>query len=187
MSRDVNSSALAKAQSDAVTAVTMVELRFSSGTLYANNSAINISYGGQTWLGVGKLGAIAEVDENTDLAMSNLTLSLVGTDSTLMSVALNEDYRNREAIIYVGFLDADDQVVGAPAVVFRGRMDSMGAEIGKQVSISLSIVNRLADWERSRNGRYTNEEQQKLYSGDKGLEFMVQAVEKEIFWGRNEP
>jgi hypothetical protein len=66
-------------------------------------------------------------------------------------------------------------------------MDSMGAEIGKQVSISLSIVNRLADWERSRNGRYTNEEQQKLYSGDKGLEFMVQAVEKEIFWGRNEP
>jgi hypothetical protein len=187
MTRDVHTNALAAAASEAVTAVTLVELQFGAGTLYANNSPVNIPYGGNTYLGVGKLGAIAEIEESTDTAASTMTLSLVGIDTTLVSAALNEDYKNREAIISTAFLNAQDAVLGAPAVVFRGRMDSMALEIGDVANISLSIVNRLSDWERTRNGRYTNEEQQSNYPGDKGLEFMVQAVEKELFWGREDP
>ena len=187
MTRDVHSSALSAAAGEAVSAVTFVELQFSSGTLYANNSPLNIPFGGNTYLGVGKLGAIAEIEESTDTAASTMTLGLVGIDTTLVSASLNEDYKNREAIISVAFLGTQDEVLGAPAVVFRGRMDSMSVEIGDVANIQLSIVNRLADWERTRNGRYTNEEQQKNYPGDKGLEFMVQATEKEIYWGREDP
>lgn len=187
MTRDVNSTAYTAASGETVSAVTFVELQFASGTLYANNSAQNIPYGGNTYLGVGKLGAIAEVEESTDTAASTMTLGLVGIDTTLVSATLNEDYKNREAIISVAFLNTNDAVIGAPAVIFRGRMDSMAIEIGDTATISLSIVNRLADWERTRNGRYTNEEQQNRYPGDKGLEFMVQAVEKEVFWGRADP
>lgn len=187
MTRDVHTNALAAAAAEAVTAVTFVELQFSSGTLYANNSPLNIAYGGNTYLGVGKIGHVAEIEESTDTAASSITLALVGIDTALVSAALNEDYKNQEAIISVAFLDTQDEVLGAPAVVFRGRMDSMSMEVGDEAQISVSIVNRLSDWERTRNGRYTNEEQQKNYPGDKGLEFVVQAVEKELFWGREDP
>lgn len=187
MVRDVNSAVLTAAASDTPTAVTFVKLEFASGTLFANNSAVNISYGGDTYLGVGSLGAMNEVEESADTAASMMSLSLNGIDTAILSAALTEDYRNRSATIYVAFLDASDAVIGAPAIVFRGRMDSMSAEVGDGTNITLQVVNRLADWERTRNGRYTNEEQQKLYSGDKGLEFVVQAVEKEIYWGREDP
>lgn len=187
MSRGLTSTEQAQATAESLTAVTLVKLEFGSGTLYANNSAVNISYDGQTWLGAGKLGAIAEVSESTDLAASNITLTLVGTDTTLMSAALNEDYRNRDATMYLAFLNNNNGVIGTPSIIYRGKMDGMAAKIGEEVTISLTVVNRLADWERTRNGRYTNEEQQNKYSGDKGLEFTVQAVEKQIYWGRNEP
>lgn len=187
MVRDVNSAVLTAAASDSPTAVTFVKLEFGSGTLFANNSSVNISYGGDTYLGVGKLGAMNEVEESADTAASMMSLSLNGIDTTTLSAALTEDYRNRPATIYVAFLDASDAVIGVPAIVFRGRMDSMSVEVGDTTNITLQIVNRLVDWERTRNGRYTNEEQQKLYPGDKGLEFVVQAVEKEIYWGREDP
>lgn len=187
MTRNVHASALAQTQLENLTAVTFVTLEFASGTLYANSSPINIPYSGNTYLGVGKLGAIAAVQESTELALSNMNLTLVGVDTTLLTAALTEDYRDRDATVEVAFLNSSNAVVGQPAVVFKGRMDSMGVSVGKEQSISLTVINRLADWERTRNGRYTNEEQQKLYPGDKGLEFVVQSVEKQIYWGRNEP
>ena len=49
--------------------------------------------------------------------------------------------------------------------------------------IELDIENRLVDWERPKISRFTNEEQQNLYSGDKGLEFVDSVAEKELFWG----
>jgi len=187
VTRNVHSSALAQTQLENLTAVTFVTLEFESGTLYANSSPINILYGGNNYLGVGKLGGIAAVQESAELALSNMNLTLVGVDTTLLSAALNEEYRDRDATVEVAFLDSSNAVIGQPTVVFKGRMDSMGVNVGKEQSITLTVINRLADWERTRNGRYTNEEQQKLYPGDKSLEFVVQSVEKQIFWGRNEP
>ena len=49
--------------------------------------------------------------------------------------------------------------------------------------LKLDIENRLIDWERPRISRFTNEEQQNLFSGDKGLEFVDSVAEKELFWG----
>jgi hypothetical protein len=37
--------------------------------------------------------------------------------------------------------------------------------------------------ERQRISRYTNNDQLKKFSGDVGLEFVQQLVEKELFWG----
>lgn len=187
MTRDLTTTVEAEIVKEQVTALHLVECEFSSGTLYANTSAINIVYNGNTYLGVGKLGAISDTGEETDLSSSSLKLQLVGVDSSLVSAALNETFKNREATIFVAFLDANDSLVGTPAIIFRGRMDSMDMSMGDEAVIAVNVVSRLADWERTRRGRYTNEDQQDNYTGDKGLEFCVKAVEKQIFWGRNDP
>jgi hypothetical protein len=44
--------------------------------------------------------------------------------------------------------------------------------------------NRLADLERPRVRRYNSGDQQLLFSGDKGLEFVEQMVDTSIVWGR---
>jgi len=187
MTRNLPSAVQAETVKEQVTALHLVECEFSGGTLYANTSAINIVYNGNTYLGVGKLGAISDTGEETDISASSIKLQLVGIDTSLVSAALNETFKNRQATIFVAFLDNNDSLVGTPTIIFRGRMESMDMSMGEEAVIAINVISRLADWERTRRGRYTNEDQQDVYTGDKGLEFCVKAVEKQIFWGRNDP
>ena len=59
----------------------------------------------------------------------------------------------------------------------------MAISLSDTATIELDIENRLVDWERPRISRFTNEEQQNLFSGDKGLEFVDSVAEKELFLG----
>jgi hypothetical protein len=47
----------------------------------------------------------------------------------------------------------------------------------------MTAESRLMDFKRVREIRYTDEEQQNLFSGDVGLEFVNDIQEKPIFWG----
>ena len=86
--------------------------------------------------------------------------------------------------MYLGFLDANYALVADPFVAFKGRMDSMDIELGKTASIQIGIESRLVDWDKARIRRYTNEDQQNYFAGDKGLEFMSEMVDKQLVWGR---
>ena len=64
-------------------------------------------------------------------------------------------------------------------------MDTMGIEdTGDTANISLTAESRLIDLERSRERRYTSEDQKIDYPNDKGLEFIADLQDKEIVWGR---
>ena len=84
--------------------------------------------------------------------------------------------------MFLAFLDDDYQIIEDPMLAFRGRIDTQDISLGKEANIAVNIESRLIDWERPRVRRYTNEDQQDLHSGDKGLEFVSQMVEKEITW-----
>ena len=187
MTRTIHTNTLAKVDDEQVTMINMVQCNFASGTFYANSTAQSIVYDSNTYLGVGKIGAISEVEENTDVSAHQINLTLTGLDTTLMSESLNQNYRNRSAIIMVAFLDSSDAVVGEPVTIFSGIMDSVQVTVGETCTISLKVISRLQDWERTRFGRYTNEEQQELFAGDKGFEFLNQTIEKTIYWGRTPP
>jgi hypothetical protein len=49
-------------------------------------------------------------------------------------------------------------------------------------SVTVRLENRLADWERPRLRRYTDEDQQRAHPGDKGFEFVTSTVDKDIVW-----
>jgi hypothetical protein len=64
-------------------------------------------------------------------------------------------------------------------------MDTMGIEdSGDTANIGLTAESRLIDLERSRERRYTSEDQKIDYPNDKGLEFIADLQDKEIVWGR---
>ena len=83
----------------------------------------------------------------------------------------------------LGFLNSNYALVDDPFIIFVGKVDTMAISLSDTATIELDIENRLIDWERPRVSRFTNEEQQNLYSGDKGLEFVDSVAEKELFWG----
>lgn len=184
MNRTIDAANITASQAEVVRLVYLAKLEFSSSTVYLNNTAITISYGGNDYLGIGALGSISSIGEGAELKSYNIELTLTGIDPSYIAEALGTGYKNRIATIYLALLDVNHQLIGDPTVAFRGRMDTMYISLDKESAITLSVENELNDWERPRIRRYTQEDQQLFYPGDKAFEFVNQMVEKSILWGR---
>lgn len=143
-----------------------------------------ITYGGTGYLGIGTLGTISPVEETTDLAARGITMQLSGVPTALIAVALSENYQGKACSIMFGALDSSGSLVSSPITVFSGRMDVMSInDDGQNATIGMTAENKLVDFRRPREVRYTDEEQKNLYPLDKGLEFVNSIQEKEIYWG----
>jgi hypothetical protein len=150
-----------------------------------------ITVGGTGYLGMGTLGTISPIAETTDLAARGITMQLSGVPTALIAVALAENYQGKECSVLFGALDASGALVSSPVTIFAGRMDVMSiSDDGQNASIGMSAENKLVDFRRPREVRYTHEEQQNLYppgpsttTGDLGLEFVTSIQEKQIYWG----
>ncbi|TVO70913.1 hypothetical protein FHP88_15780 [Sedimenticola selenatireducens] len=167
---------------DNIPLVIFVELDFASATSRVHSGVGNLQWNGHTWMGAGAVGEISEIQEGDELQSNDIQMVLNGVDPAMMATAMSEDYQGRPAKIWLGILDNDHQMLGEPIGPFGGLMDTMDGEIGKEGRIVLTVKNRLADWERPRIRRYTNEDQQAEFPGDLGMEFVSQMVEKELVW-----
>lgn len=181
MSRGLTVSAAAIVSSEIPRRTVAVSLDFPSGFVRVNGSPNDLTIGGETYIGVGGLGGISPVEESAELRSYELTLSLSGVPRDAVALAMTDAYQGRAGVVWEVPLDDAWQPAG-PFVVFRGRMDQMTISLGDTATVSITLRNRLADWERPRALRYTDEDQKRLYPGDRGLEFVPATAEKEIVW-----
>jgi hypothetical protein len=102
-----------------------------------------------------------------------------------IALALTEDYQGRECTVLFGALSTTaGTLISSPVTVFQGRMDVMQiSDNGQSADITMTAENRLVDFKRPREVRYTHEEQATLFPGDLGLEFVTAIQEKSIYWG----
>lgn len=145
----------------------------------------NLVYNSTTYLGLGTLGTISQVEETTDLAARGITMKLSGVPTANVALALTEDYQGKECSILFGALSPTaGTLIASPVTIFSGRMDVMQiTDDGQTAEITMSAESRLMDFKRPRELRYTDEEQQNLFAGDLGLEFVNDIQEKAIYWG----
>lgn len=163
--------------------ILLVELDFQGGPVRAHSGVGDFEWNGNTFTGVGTLGKVSEIEEGKEMQAYGLQLQLSGIPSELLSISLNGGYRGRSASLWVAFLDDNHQLINDPVGPFSGTMNTMDGELGETATITLSVESRLVDWERPRIRRYNDGDQQAVYPGDLGLEFVPQMVEKELIWG----
>jgi hypothetical protein len=146
-----------------------------------------ITVGAVTYQGIGTLGTISPVEETTDLSARGINFQLSGIPSSYVAIALTENYQGKACSVLFGALDATGAIVSSPVTIFAGRMDVMSInDDGQNATIIMSAENKLVDFLRPRETRYTHEEQQNLYPvspPDLGLEFVNAIQEKQIYWG----
>ena len=183
MTRALTTAAANAAQGEVVMCVRAVDLDFASGHVRVNGSPVSIWIDGAEFLGVGALGAISTIEETADLQSSGISLQLAGIPRDAVSLAVTEDYQGRAATVWEVLLDRDTQaVIADPVVVFKGRMDQLTVELGSTATVEVTVEDRATDMDRANLARYTDEDQQRAYSGDRGFEFVAETVEKEIVW-----
>lgn len=184
MAREILPITAAAARALVVRPVLLVRMDFASGVVRATDAPFDVTAAGETYLGLGQLGGVSAVSEGAELQAYAVQLTLSGIPAELVSLALLEAYQGRDIRISLLLLDETHQAVGAPVLLFRGRMDTMEIELGATATITLSVQNRLADWDRPRIRRYTHADQKLDYPDDKGFAFIAQMAEKTIYWGR---
>jgi hypothetical protein len=182
MSRGLAAGNLSAVTGEVVTRTMAVALDFPSGIARWNGSTQDIVIGGQTFLGLGVMGSIGVIEEGAETRAYGLTVSISGVPRDAVALALTQEYQGRAATIWEVQLNANGQPIGTPPLAFRGRMDQMSVTLGDTASVTVRLENRLADWERPRVRRYTDEDQQRAYPGDLGFQFVTATVDKDIVW-----
>ena len=135
---------------------------------------------GDTYLGSGNLLSITGLDEVNDLSAKSITLQLSGVPASLVSLALQEPYQNRECKVYFGTTDTT-----TPIEVFSGLMNVMTIEDSGEASvISLTVESKLIRLEKSSNWRYTEGSQKARYSSDTFFNYVSDLQDKTLVWGR---
>lgn len=181
--RDISAEMAAGAKESKIRSLVLVELVFDSGTLRLNNSLVNIPWNGNIYYGVGDLGDISSVRENTNLESSGITMTLTGIKQEYISIGLGDHIQGRRAQIYEVLLNDDFSVKKDPVPLGPWKMDVLEIVYGKSCTLTLQCESLMAGWNRTKLQRYTHEEQDRQFPGDKGLEFVADMVTRDFNWG----
>jgi hypothetical protein len=86
--------------------------------------------------------------------------------------------------VWIGFFDSAGALIADPYLAFQGRFDVPDIlDAGEQATISARYESRLADLDRPRERRYTDEDQSLDYPTDPGFEFVTRLPDKQVIWG----
>jgi len=185
MSRVLSSNMATEFASDTLSPIVLVKFDFDTLPLYLWSGVGDLDWDSETWTGAGNLMSFGSLEETTEVRAIGTSITLNGLNQSVISAALTEDYQGRTATIWLGAMDESGNVVSDPVIIFGGRMDVMTIEEGAEdVSINITVENRLIDFERTKIRRYTDQDQKIDYPNDKGFEFVAAIQEKEIVWGR---
>lgn len=171
MTRWTSSALEAAAELPTVVPVVFVDLDIVGDRQRLNDSNITINWGGFDWSGVGTYGGIEVVSEGQDLIAQPVRLTLSGVESNLVTDARTTQYQGRDVVIYVGLLNTDTlALIDTPEEVWSGFMDVMRLEADHGVG---RITLTCEHWLRvdPAASRYTDEQQQANYAGDRFFQF----------------
>lgn len=186
MSRSMSADFLAAITSRSIRPAFFVEINFASGPEYLWTGNGTISWNGHSWLGTGSLMAISPIEEGADINARGISFSFSGIDPTILSGVLLEFQVGLPAIVYLGLFDSSSSLIADPIISWSGKTDQPTIEMdGQTASININCENRLVEMNVAVDKRYTNEQQQRDYPGDRGLEFVNSITEVMLYWGRS--
>lgn len=184
MSRALTSGMQTAVAATVVRPALFAALEFDSGTVRMWTGLGSIVWDGNTYLGAGNMCGVAPIQEVADNSAQGTSFTLNGIPSSLLSLALTESYQGRSAKLWLAAFDASNAIIADPYLIFGGRMDTMTIDDGGETgSITLTAENQLIDLNRSRERRYTDQDQKIDYPTDRGLEYIAGLQDKQIVWG----
>ena len=163
----------------------LIDMHFNSGSLYLTSSRMDLEdldSPPTLYTGIGLLGEIGAVEDKTgDIA--NLTLSLSGVDTSVIAIALGEQVRGGPLRMRLAVLSADTKTVLDVLPLWSGHMSTMQlAQQKNSATVKITAEHRGVLFNRPRPLRYTDADQQRLYPGDRCLEYIISQSQKEDVW-----
>lgn len=183
MSRDLSTALVTEVTAPALRPVLLAEFLFDGGAVRLWSGIGDLIAMGNTYTGAGNLLSIDEYVETQKLEAVGLKMTLSGISSSLIAIALAEPYQGRECNIYFGALNSSGVLVSDPYRQFSGQMDVMEInDQGDTCTIQLAAESKLIITSRTKERRYTAEDQKSEYLGDLGFDFVNSLQDADVVW-----
>ncbi len=189
MSRgDITANMQAALEADTVLMVPLVFMDFDGDPTFVWGGLEELIWNAQTWQPVGNLGAISSVTEASDGAVQTISLTLMGLPGTALTHALDVNYLNRTAQLYIGTFDEDFQIIDDAALFFAGPMSAMvPSETLGQASITITVESRESALRVSPLRWRTITDHQREHPGDLFYNYVDDMANKTVYWGQKDP
>jgi hypothetical protein len=183
MTRTLTTAVKNELLTDSLQPITLVYINVGTGFRFTDHYK-DITYDSNTYSASSLFTRLSSVTESSEIEVSNITLSFSGADQTIISLFLSNNYMEKEAEVYKGFLNSSEAVIADPFLLFKGRIESFSIdETINNSNANIVVASHWSDFSKI-EGRKTNTGSQQLhFSTDKGFEFASQTVQ-DIKWGR---
>jgi hypothetical protein len=167
LSRIVSSANATALQQPSAQIAIAVDIDFPSGHVRLHDGCGPLSIGGNAYEGTGKVQLLDKIEESLDVIAKPVSCVLSGVDADLITKARAGGYQGRSITFYLCIFNLDTgALIDTPEIAWEGRMDSISIRLAQgEASITLNCEHRLR--REPRIARYTNQDQQLAYSGDR--------------------
>lgn len=145
----------------------------------------NLSYGGQTWTGVGILGRISGAVRSSDLSINEVTFELRGVPPTATQM-LSGMVRNRSAKVWRGAIaPRGTQKIVDDAPVIDALLDYQTLSVDpKAGTATIRLVGQQGFYtlDRAQDLAWSDQQQVSEFEGDTGLSLLHTLVNRESNW-----
>jgi hypothetical protein len=186
MGRSADATFLAGLASGEIAPVVLAQITFKSQTMYAWTGPNSIVWNGNTYLGVGKLGTISDINEGTEIRADGTSVSLNGIDNDILSECLEDVQLGAPAKLWFGnFVPGTQVFIGEPYLYFSGLVDQPTVTPGLETStITIALENQMINHARASQWRYTAPDQHALgYPDDTSMNSVERNNDSVWYWG----
>lgn len=189
MTRNINAATLAALSAGSHCPIVFVYLDWPEGAVRLHSNVGNVSFGGNTWLGVGRFGSISVPAEGGGLSQTVAELKVIGAPEELDDY-LESPIRGRIGGVWYGCVTerSGNVLIGQPFRVFTGFMDAMlntiEADNGDVVrAITISVADGPSQ-RLSASLFHTDEDQRRIHPTDTAgrLTLFAEKRNRDLTW-----
>lgn len=181
MSRTLSAANTAQIDADHLHEVIMVKLEFDT-PVYVHSGIGTITYDGNSYTGIGQLGAIGAARESETLGPAPIQLMLTGLESSMITEALDSGNYKDPITIYVGYRTDGGTLVDDPWIVWKGYYEYASINQGSENTVAIVAQHDLMRLSEKDGSRFSDEDQTERYAADLFFEHITDQATIKLPW-----
>jgi len=142
-----------------------------------------LEWDGNTYTPTNGIGNVEPVRETASGHPQALRFSVSGVPSSMVALALAEPVQGRAVTVYVAIFDPAAYTILDAVAEWVGTLDTMSiTEGGGTATITVTAEHAGIDLLRAVPVRYTDSDQQRLFPGDLGFQYITDQSDRTIVW-----
>ena len=142
----------------------------------------DVTYNSNSYEAGGSFLAVDTTTETGQLQVSDINLGFSNVTNQVRQLVRDGAFTDKVVNVYIAYFDENESLVGA-INYFTGQIKNVNiSETLVDSLLSMTVASHWANWNLTKGRHYSDESQQSVYSGDRGLEYATQ-TKSDVRWG----